>query len=54
MEHQKIINLAQPIWNYMKKDDKITNADLILGPGTVDLLPVETAVELYVKGLAPL
>ncbi len=46
--------LAKIIWNYLRIDDKLVKADLILALGSVDTRVAERATDLFLKGYAPL
>lgn len=48
----KDIELIQILWDYMKMNHKIRNADCIIGLGTVDVNVANVASELYLKGYA--
>lgn len=48
----KDIDQIQVLWNYMKMNHKIRNADCIIGLGTVDVNVANIASELYLKGYA--
>ena len=40
------------IWNYMKLNHTLEKADLILGLGSLDLLPARMAAQIYSEGYA--
>ena len=48
----KDIELIQILWDYMKMNHKIRNADCIIGLGTIDINVANVASELYLKGYA--
>ena len=48
----KDIELIQILWDYMKMNHKIRNADCIIGLGTMDINVANVASELYLKGYA--
>lgn len=48
----KDIEQIQVLWNYMKMNHKIRNADCIIGLGTMDINVANVASELYLKGYA--
>lgn len=48
----KDIEQIQVLWNYMKMNHKIRNADCIIGLGTIDINVANVASELYLKGYA--
>jgi len=49
-EHEE--EYGQRIWDYMKLNHNLKRVDLILGLGSIDLLPARRAAEVYFKGLA--
>lgn len=48
----KDVELIQILWDYMKMNHKIRNADCIIGLGTIDINVANVASELYLKGYA--
>ena len=48
----KDIEQIQVLWDYMKMNHKIRNADCIIGLGTMDINVANVASELYLKGYA--
>lgn len=48
----KDIELIQILWDYMKMNHKIRNAECIIGLGTIDINVANVASELYLKGYA--
>ena len=48
----KDIEQIQVLWNYMKMNHEIRNADCIIGLGTIDINVANVASELYLKGYA--
>ena len=48
----KDIEQIQVLWNYMKMNHEIRNADCIIGLGTMDINVANVASELYLKGYA--
>ena len=48
----KDIEQIQILWDYMKMNHEIRNADCIIGLGTVDINVANIASELYLKGYA--
>lgn len=48
----KDIELIQILWDYMKMNHEIRNADCIIGLGTMDINVANVASELYLKGYA--
>lgn len=48
----KDIEQIQVLWDYMKMNHKIRNADCIIGLGTIDINVANVASELYLKGYA--
>ena len=48
----KDIEQIQVLWNYIKMNHKIRNADCIIGLGTMDINVANVASELYLKGYA--
>jgi len=50
----KVEKLAKIIWNYMRMNQKIKKADLILVMGSHDLQVADRGIELFLQGFAPL
>ena len=48
----KDIEQIQVLWDYMKMNHEIRNADCIIGLGTMDINVANVASELYLKGYA--
>lgn len=48
----KDIEQIEVLWNYMKMNHEIRNADCIIGLGTMDINVANVASELYLKGYA--
>jgi uncharacterized SAM-binding protein YcdF (DUF218 family) len=49
-----VIDLAQQLWNYLRLNLPVENADCIVGLGSYDLRVAERCAELYTGGWAPL
>ncbi len=45
--------LVEKIWNYMKLNQSLEKADVIIGMGSYDIQTAERAAELYLAGYAP-
>ena len=48
------LQLAQILWDYMKLEDEVDSADVILGLGSTDLRTPEWCAKLYRDKKAPL
>ncbi|UCF38684.1 MAG: YdcF family protein [Acidobacteriota bacterium] len=53
MTEQEIDELARPIWNYMRLDHQLEEADCILVLGSHDTRVAKHGAELYLEGRAP-